>query len=192
MIPLYADLATHKKGDKIPISISNLSNEEYLYLPKDFVVGFAEKDTREGETFEIACNEDDIEIDEAPFKNWIPQSQQDKAGRSSHTEDQIQNSPNDLHKVFTISNFIKSAAEVDKHCRVELKDQNISEDTRKRFQELILEYDDIISKNSGDIGKTLLVEMDIDTGDSPPIAQRPYCLPLQHAEWVKKEINTLE
>ena len=47
-------------------------------------------------------------------------------------------------------------------------------------------------RNSGDIGKTLLVEMDIDTGDSPPIAQRPYCLPLQHAEWVKKEINTLE
>ena len=34
--------------------------------------------------------------------------------------------------------------------------------------------------------------MDIDTGDSPPIAQRPYCLPLQHSEWVKKEINTLE
>ena len=56
----------------------------------------------------------------------------------------------------------------------------------------MLEYDDIISKNSGDIGKTLLVEMDIDTGDSPPIAQRPYCLPLQHAECVKKEINTLE
>ena len=47
MIPLYADLATHQKGDKIPFSISNLSNEEYLYLPKDFVVGFAEKDTRD-------------------------------------------------------------------------------------------------------------------------------------------------
>ena len=75
MIPLYADLA-----DKIPFSISNLSNEEYLYLPKDFVVGFAEKDTREGETFEIACDEDDIEINKAPFKNWVPQSQQDKAG----------------------------------------------------------------------------------------------------------------
>ena len=192
MTPLYADLATHKKGDKIPFCISNLSNEEYLYLPKDFVVGFAEKDTQEGETFEIACNDKDIEIDETPFKNWIPQSQQDKAGQSSHTEEEIQDSPIDLHKVFTNSNFIKSPAEVDKHRRVELKDQNISENTRKRFQELIEEYDDIISKNSGDIGKTLLVEMDIDTGDSPPIAQRPYCLPLQHAEWVKKEINTLE
>ena len=52
----------------------------YTY-PKDFVVGFAEKDTREGETFEIACNKKEIEIDEAPFKNWIPQSHQD-TGRS--------------------------------------------------------------------------------------------------------------
>ena len=93
MIPLYADMATRQKGDKIPFSISNLSNEEYLYLPKDFVVGFAEKDTREGDTFEIACNEKEIEIDKAPFKNWIPQSQQDTAGRSSCTEDQIQESP---------------------------------------------------------------------------------------------------
>ena len=137
MTPLYADLATHKKGDKIPFCISNLSNEEYLYLPKDFVVGFAEKDTQEGETFEIACNDKDIEIDETPFKNWIPQSQQDKAGRSSRTEEEIQDSPIDLHKVFTNSNFIKSPAEVDKHRRVELKDQNISENTRKRFKELM-------------------------------------------------------
>ena len=75
---------------------------------------------------------------------------------------------------------------------MDLKDQNISQDTKNKFQELCHEYDDIVFKNSGDIGKTLLVEMDIDTGDSPPIAQKPYCLPLQHAEWVKKEIDTLE
>ena len=43
-----------------------------------------------------------------------------------------------------------------------------------------------------DIGKTLLVEMDIDTGNSPPIASRPYTLPLNHYEWVRKEISTLE
>ena len=39
------------------------------------------------------------------------------------------------------------------------------------------QFDDIISKGSDDIGKTLLVEMDINTGDSPPI---------------QKEITTLE
>ena len=53
-------------------------------------------------------------------------------------------------------------------------------------------YDDIISKNSGDIGKTMLVEMEIDTGNHPPIASKPYTLSLKHYEWVQREIETLE
>ena len=43
-----------------------------------------------------------------------------------------------------------------------------------------------------DIGKTPLITMDIDTGDSPPICQKPYNLPLKHREWVQKELKTLE
>ena len=43
-----------------------------------------------------------------------------------------------------------------------------------------------------DIGKTPLIEMEIDTGDSPPITQRPYTLPLKHATWVQKELEILE
>ena len=39
--------------------------------------------------------------------------------------------------------------------------------TRQEFNKLCDQFDDIISKGSDDIGKTLLVEMDIDTGDSP-------------------------
>ena len=34
--------------------------------------------------------------------------------------------------------------------------------------------------------------MDIDTGDSPPIASKPYTLSLKHYDWVQKEIITLE
>ena len=34
--------------------------------------------------------------------------------------------------------------------------------------------------------------MDIDTGDSPPVCQKPYNLPLKHREWVQKELETLE
>ena len=34
--------------------------------------------------------------------------------------------------------------------------------------------------------------MNIDTGDSPPICQRPYSLPLKHVEWVTKELEILE
>ena len=34
--------------------------------------------------------------------------------------------------------------------------------------------------------------MEIDTGDSPPITQKPYTLPLKHATWVQKELEILE
>ena len=34
--------------------------------------------------------------------------------------------------------------------------------------------------------------MEIDTGNSVPLAQSPYTLPLKHYDWVRKEIETLE
>ena len=42
------------------------------------------------------------------------------------------------------------------------------------------------------MGKTSLVEMEIDTRDSPPITQKPHTLPLKHAKWVQKELEILE
>ena len=88
--------------------------------------------------------------------------------------------------------FLKSPAEVPVHRKVLLEDKNISPKTQKAFDELCEKYDKIISKNSGNIGKTMLVEMEIDTGNHPPIASKPYTLPLKHYEWVQREIETLE
>ena len=34
--------------------------------------------------------------------------------------------------------------------------------------------------------------MHVDMGDSPPICQKPYTLPLKHYSWVQQEIETLE
>ena len=34
--------------------------------------------------------------------------------------------------------------------------------------------------------------MDIDTGDHPPICQKPYTSVLKHYEWVQKEVEQLE
>ena len=34
--------------------------------------------------------------------------------------------------------------------------------------------------------------MDIDTGESPAVSQRPHTLPLKHHECIKSEIETLE
>ena len=88
--------------------------------------------------------------------------------------------------------FLKSPAEAPVHRIVLLEDKNISPKTQEAFNELCKKYDDIISKNSGDIGNTMLVEMDIDTGNHPPIASKPYTLPLKHYEWVHREKETLD
>ena len=85
--------------------------------------------------------------------------------------------------------FLKSPAEVTAHRKVLLEHKKV---TRKTFDELCEKYDDIISKNSGDIGKTMLIEMEIDTGNHPPIASKPYTLSLKYYELVQREIETLE
>ena len=46
--------------------------------------------------------------------------------------------------------------------------------------------------NNEDIGHTNLITMDIDTGNSPPSAKKPYTLPLKHYDWVQQEIKSLE
>ena len=88
--------------------------------------------------------------------------------------------------------FITSPADVDTHRKVKLQDAEVLDKYKVEFEKLSEEYDDIFSKDSSDIGKTPLITMEIETGDSPPVCQRPYNLPLKHIDWVQKELNTLE
>ena len=90
------------------------------------------------------------------------------------------------------SDFLTSPGDIYPNRRVELEDAVISEETKECFTQLCSEYNDVFSKNNQDIGKTTLIEMEIDTGDSLPVAQSPYTLPLKHYEWVRKEIETFE
>ena len=87
------------------------------------------------------------------------------------------------------SDFLTSPADIYPNRRVELEDAEISGKTKQQFAQLCNEYDDVFSKNNQDIGKTMLIEMEIDTGDNLPVAQSPYTLPLKHYEWVRKEIE---
>ena len=90
------------------------------------------------------------------------------------------------------SDFLTSPADIYLNTKVELEDAVICDKTKECFAQLYDKYNDIFSKNNQDIGKTTLIEMEIDTGDSLPVAQSPYTLPLKHYEWVQKEIETLE
>ena len=176
MYNLFADHSEKTKHSVTPFVIVNLSNDQYLEFPENHVVAFTEKDDTEGEVFKIE------QVDITP-RNWIPvQSQQPV------TEIAKIDMETDLHSILTLaSNFIKSSAEVEAHRKVDLKGKKIKEVTRQEFNKLCNQFNDIISKV-----KTLLVEMDIDTGDSPPIASKPYTLSLKHYDWVQKEITTLE
>ena len=88
--------------------------------------------------------------------------------------------------------FITSPADIDVHRRVNLQDADVSEEQKQAFRDLCTEFIDIFSTDSGDIGKTPLLEVEIDTGDSPPITQKPYTLPLKHTKWVQRELEILE
>ena len=181
MYNLFADLSEKTKDSVTPFVIVNLSNDQYLEFPENHVVAFAEKDDTEGEVFEIE------QVDITP-RNWISAQSQQPVAEIAKIDTET-----DLHSILTsASNFIKSPAEVEAHRKVDLEDKKIKEETRQEFNKLCDQFDDIISKGSNDIGKTLLVEMDIDTGDSPPIASKPYTLSLKHYDWVQKEITTLE
>ena len=88
--------------------------------------------------------------------------------------------------------FITSPADIEVHRKVELQDADITDDQQKAFKNLCTEFSDIFSTDSGDIGKTPLLEVEIDTGDSLPITHKPYTLPLKHTEWVQRKLEILE
>ena len=177
--PMIADLKEREPNTITPFVIVNFSHHEHLHLPRDHVVAFAEKDCKEGEVLEI-CTMEQLEK-ELP-RNWIPERKRQEKF-SEFFENPFMQKDDD---------FLKSPAEAPVHRKVLLEDKDISPKTQKAFDKLCEKYDDIISKNSGDIGKTMLVEMEIDTGNHPPIASKPYTLPLKHYDWVQKEIETLE
>ena len=97
----------------------------------------------------------------------------------------------DINEVIE-SDFLISPGDIYPSRKVELKDAEVSEETLQRFEKLCEDQQDAFSKNNRDIGRTQLIEMEIDMGASVPLAQSPYTLPLKHYDWVRKEIETLE
>ena len=88
--------------------------------------------------------------------------------------------------------FLKSPMDVDPQEPIVLKDSEVPPEAPESFEKLCDEFADIFSKDSSDLGKTPLLKMDIPTGDSPPVSQKPYTLALKHVQWVREEIEILE
>ena len=157
----------------MPLTIFNLSKVDHLYIGRDTVVTFAEEPTIDTYHIEIA-GEEKIKEHLAKPQNWVPQRHET------------------LPEILPDTAFLCSPADVPGPHRVQLQDKDITTDIRQKFEELCEEYGEAFSKSNEDIGRTKLVKMDIDTGDSPPVSSRPYTLPLKHYEWVQREIESLE
>ena len=165
----------HKVDDTnhnlIPFVMVNLG-EDHIFLSKGQVVGFLDPEC-------IDISEIELDITTITVNALEGQTTIKEKLSTKHQNDM----PCD---------FVTSPADVAGPCKANLQDFKVTEEETKAFKELCEKYSDVFSENSGDIGRTSLIKMDIDTGDNPPVCQRPYTLPLKHAEWVKKELNILE
>ena len=140
---------------------------------RDTVIALAEQPTIETYNIELASEEQIKEHLSKPC-NWVPQRHET------------------LPEIPPDTAFICSPADVPGPRKVQLQDLEVTPDVKQKFEELCERYEDAFSKNNENIGRTKLVKMDIDTGDSLPVSSRPYTLLLKHYEWVQREIESLE
>ena len=162
------------KTENVPLVVINLSTDD-VYLSKGEVMGFMQNQSLDiskiitetsTEPSPIILEDDDKEV--------------------------LQNLNGEVNTENTEKRFITSPADIEVHRKVELQDADITEAQQNAFKDLCIEFKDIFSTDSSDIGKTPLLEVEIDTGDSLPITQKPYTLPLKHTTWVQRELEILE
>ena len=164
------------KSENVPLVVINFLTDN-IYLPKGEIMGFMQCQILDISVIvtETSTEPSSILLDE------------DNDTKESRLECEMETplEPNE-------KKFITSPADIDVHRKVYLQDAKITKEHQEAFKELCDEYRDIFSTDSKDIGKTPSLGMEIDTGDSPPITQKPYTLPLKHAAWVQKELEILE
>ena len=174
IIPMIHNVDVHKT-ENVPLVVINFSTDND-YLLKGDVMGFMQNQS-------LDISEIVTETSTEPSPILL---EEDNDIEGLHEQKKKVLSENIEKK------FITSLADIEVHRKVELQDADITEAQQNAFKELFNEFKDIFSIDSSDIGKTPLIEMEIDTGDSLPITQKPYTLPLKHATWVQKELEILE
>ena len=165
----------NKSSNCIPFSFTNLSMHSQ-YLGKDKVVGFAKPTTDAVEVHELVDYDEIKEMLRGP-RNHVSHKKQAKYK---------------LPAVPIDNAFLTSSTDIPGPRKVDLQDADVKPMTRSAFDELCKRYPTIFSRGNENIGRTQLVTMDIDMGDSPPVSSRPCALALKHHQWVQDEIETLE
>ena len=174
-IPIYVlhNVDVHKR-ENVPLVIINLSSDE-IYLLKGETMGF-------------------MQIQSLDISEIMTETSTEPSPIIFEDDDKevLNKQEGEVSKENIEKRFITSPTNIEVDGKVELQDADITEDQQNAFKDLCTEFYDIFSTDSGDIGKTPLLEVEIDTGDSFPITQKPYTLPLKHTAWVQRELEILE
>ena len=67
----------------------------------------------------------------------------------------------------------------------------LTEEQRSEVQQLLQEYENIFSRNEYDIGRTPLVEYQIDTGENRPIRQPLRRHPFKHLDRIEEQVEEM-
>ena len=162
------------KTENVPLVVINLSTDD-VYLSKGEIMGYVQNQSL-----------DILEIVTETSTEPLPIILEDD------DKEVLQNLNGEVNTENEEKRFITSPANIEVHRKVELQDADITEAQQNAFKDLCMEFSDIFSTDSSDIRKTPLLEVEIDTGDSLPITQNPYTLPLKHTTWVQRELEILE
>ena len=154
VIPMIHNVNVHRT-EHLPLVVINFASDD-VYLSKGKTLGFMQIQSLEiseimtetsTEPSPIICEDDDNEV--------------------------LEKQEGEFKKENIEKKFITSPADIEVHRKVELQDANITDEQWQAFKDLCMEFIDIFSTDSGDIGKTPLLEVEINTGDSLPITQNP-------------------
>ena len=157
---------------KIPICVIHLGDED-VQLSQDKKVGTLQEEKVTSKDLKTnTSNEAICEVDEG-----------EETGLFSELA---------YEEKITEGKVITSPADINPRLKPKLKDAEIDPEWKQKFEELYTKYKKVFSKDSADIGNTPIIQMEIDTGDNPPVSQRPYSLALRHVEWVRQELEALE
>ena len=132
----------------IPFVMLNLG-EDYIFLPKGQVVGFLDAECID--VSEIKLDIATVTVNAMDIPNTIK-------------EKVMQKDQNTVP-----SDFITSPVDIAGPHKADLQDFEVTAEETEAFNKLCDKYADVFSDNSGDIGRTPLIKMDIDTGENPPV-----------------------
>ena len=153
------------RTDNVPFVAINFSSDN-IYLPIGEVMGF------------IQCQS--LDVYEIVTKTSTEPSSAILDKGYDTGESDIEHELEVLLKIDE-KKCITSPADIAVDREVNLQEAEVTKEQQEAFKKLCDGYRDIFSVGSGYIGKTQLLEMEIDTGDSPPITQKHYTLLLKHA-----------